>query len=56
MATKSHSVAKFEIKRGYSTINRIDGRRTVSVSADVDRGVVAPEEILASVQTGVFLH
>ena len=49
-----YSVAKFEIKRGYSTINRIDGRRTVSVSADVDRGVVAPEEILASVQTGVF--
>jgi multidrug efflux pump subunit AcrB len=49
-----YSVAKFEIKRGYSTINRIDGRRTVSVSADVDRGVVAPEEILASVQTRVF--
>ena len=49
-----YSVAKFEIKRGYSTINRIDGRRTVSVSADVDRGVVAPEEILASVQTSVF--
>ena len=49
-----YSVAKFEIKRGYSTINRIDGRRTVSVSADVDRGVVAPEEILASVQKSVF--
>ena len=48
------SVAKFEVKRGYSQISRIDGRRTVSVSADVDRGVVAPEEVLASVQAKVF--
>ena len=49
-----YSVAKFEVKRGYSQISRIDGRRTVSVSADVDRAVVAPEEVLTSVQTKVF--
>ena len=48
------SVAKFEVKRGYSTINRIDGKRTVSVSADVDRATVSPEQILASVQTQVY--
>jgi multidrug efflux pump subunit AcrB len=40
-----YSVAKFEIKRGYSSINRIDGRRTVTVSGDVDRSQVSPENI-----------
>jgi multidrug efflux pump subunit AcrB len=46
-----YSVAKFEISRGYSSINRLDGRRTVSVSADVDRGVVSPEEVSASIRS-----
>jgi multidrug efflux pump subunit AcrB len=45
-----YSVAKFEISRGYSTINRLNGRRTVSVSADVNRTVVAPEEVSASIR------
>ena len=49
-----YSVAKFEITRGYSTIRRIDGKRTVSVSADVDRGIVAPEEVMTSVRQKVF--
>ena len=48
------SVAKFEVKRGYSTINRIDGKRTVSVSADVDRATVSPEQVLTSVQNQVY--
>lgn len=46
-----YSVAKFEIGRGYSRINRKDARRTVTVDADVNRTVVAPEEIAASVRT-----
>ena len=46
-----YSVAKFEISRGYSSINRLDGRRTVSVSADVDRGVVSPEEVSARISS-----
>ncbi len=45
-----YSVAKFELSRGYSSINRIDGRRTVTVNADVDRGTVSPEEVAASIQ------
>jgi multidrug efflux pump subunit AcrB len=45
-----YSVAKFEISRGYSVINRLDGRRTVTVSADVDRTLVSPEEVSASIR------
>jgi multidrug efflux pump subunit AcrB len=50
-----YSVAKFDIKRGYSTISRVDGRRTVSVSGDVDRAVAAPETISASISEDVGL-
>ena len=46
-----YSVASFEISRGYSSINRLDGRRTVTVSADVDRSTVAPEEVSASIRS-----
>ncbi len=46
-----YSVAKFDISRGYSSINRLDGRRTISVVADVDRSIVAPEEVSASIRT-----
>lgn len=46
-----YSVAKFEIGRGYSSINRLDGRRTISVIADVDRSIVSPEEVSASIRS-----
>ncbi|MEM7078374.1 MAG: efflux RND transporter permease subunit [Pseudomonadota bacterium] len=46
-----YSVAKFELGRGYSRIERIDGRRTVTVRADVDRGLVSPEEVAASLRS-----
>jgi multidrug efflux pump subunit AcrB len=42
------SVARATLARGYTTINRVDGRRVVQVQADVDRSIIAPEEILAS--------
>ncbi|MEM6999633.1 MAG: efflux RND transporter permease subunit [Pseudomonadota bacterium] len=45
-----YSVAKFEISRGYSSINRLDGRRTVTVRADVNRSSVSPEEVSASIR------
>ena len=45
-----YSVAAFEIGRGYSSINRLDGRRTVTVRADVDRGAVSPEEVSAAIR------
>ena len=44
-----YSVARFELGRGYSAIQRQDGRRVVNVLADVDRGTVTPEEVNASI-------
>ncbi|TNF89586.1 MAG: efflux RND transporter permease subunit [Gammaproteobacteria bacterium] len=49
-----YSVAQFELGRGYSTINRTDGRRVINVIADVDRAAVSPEEINASIQQQVL--
>ena len=46
-----YSVAKFEVSRGYSSINRLDGRRTVAVRADINRAVVTPEEVAASIRS-----
>ncbi len=45
-----YSVAKFNLTRGYSSINRIDARRTVTVTADVDRSQVSPEEVANAIQ------
>lgn len=39
------SVADFSLGNGYSSINRQDGRRIITVRGDVDRTVVKPEEI-----------
>ncbi|MFT7650923.1 MAG: multidrug efflux pump subunit AcrB [Limisphaerales bacterium] len=42
------SVATFELGRGFSTINRLDGRRVVNVTAEVDRSTTSPEAVVAS--------
>ena len=49
-----YSVARFELGRGYSTINRVDGRRVINVIGDIDRAVVTPEEINGSIQSEVL--
>ncbi|PCH61822.1 MAG: cobalt-zinc-cadmium resistance protein [SAR86 cluster bacterium] len=43
------SVASFSLGNGYSSINRQNGRRVVTVRSDIDRTVVKPEEIRAEV-------
>ncbi len=48
-----YSVARFEIGRGFSSIRRVDGRRVVNVTADIDRSLVSPEEVNASIQSEV---
>ncbi len=48
------SVARFELGRGYSMIQREDGARIVSVRADVDRGVTTPEAVLSSVSAKIL--
>ena len=45
------SVASFEIDRGYSQINRVNGQRVVNVLGDIDRSQVTPEEINTSIVT-----
>ncbi len=46
------AVAEAELGRGFATIRRADGGRIVTVTADCDRSVVTPEEILASLRRG----
>jgi multidrug efflux pump subunit AcrB len=43
------SVARAELGRGYTTIRRVDGRRVVTVTADVDRDVTPPETVINTV-------
>jgi multidrug efflux pump subunit AcrB len=49
-----YSVAQFELGRGFSTIQRINGKRVINVIADLDRNVISPEEINASIQREVL--
>ena len=46
------AVARAELGRGFASIRRTDGRRVVTVTADVDRERVVPEEVLASLRAG----
>ncbi len=39
------SIANFSLGNGYSSINRQDGRRVITVRADIDRTIVTPDEI-----------
>jgi multidrug efflux pump subunit AcrB len=42
------AAASFVLGRGYSTIQRMDRQRVVTVRADVERGVAAPEAIIST--------
>mgnify|MGYP006257492565 FL=1 len=45
-----YSVARFELARGFSEIRRLDGRRVVEVSADLDRAVNTPEAVMTAIR------
>lgn len=47
-------VARAELGRGYATIRRVDRRRAVSVTADVDPSLGNAEEILADLRENVL--
>ncbi|MCY3623285.1 MAG: efflux RND transporter permease subunit [Gammaproteobacteria bacterium] len=49
-----HAVATYKLERGYNSISRIDGKRTVTVSANADLGVVEPGRVAGTV-TATFL-
>jgi multidrug efflux pump subunit AcrB len=46
------AVAHVEFGNGYSSIRRVDRQRVVTVSADVNRAVTTPEQVLAAMQAG----
>jgi multidrug efflux pump subunit AcrB len=50
-----YSVAQFDVARGFSEIRRLDGRRVVEVSADVDRAQVSPESIMADIRSNLVV-
>ncbi|MCY3838121.1 MAG: efflux RND transporter permease subunit [Gammaproteobacteria bacterium] len=45
------AVATYELERGYNAINRIDGQRTVTVSANADLNVVEPGRVARTVMS-----
>lgn len=44
-----HAVATYQLERGYNAINRIDGKRTVTVAANADLAVVEPGRVAGAV-------
>ena len=44
------SVARLELGRGYATIRRTDREQVVNVTADVDRAISTPEEVMGALQ------
>lgn len=47
------NVAQLDLGRGFSSIKRLDGKRLVSVTADIDRGKLEPERVLASLAENI---
>jgi multidrug efflux pump subunit AcrB len=47
-------VAQLEEARGWARINRIDGRRTVTIQGDVDRDRANAQELLNSAKADIF--
>lgn len=45
------SIADFSLGNGYSSINRQNGRRIITVRGDIDRAIVTPEEIRTEIIT-----
>ena len=44
-----NAVATYELQRGYNAIRRINGKRTVTVAANADLGVVEPGQVAGTV-------
>ena len=48
------TVARVAESRSFSEINRVDGRRVVTVSADVDTAIATPNEVIDRIETELF--
>ena len=49
-----NAVAEYKLERGYNSIRRINGKRTVSVSANADLNAVEPGAVMGSVYRTVI--
>ena len=48
------TAAHIQEQRGYSTINRVDGRRVVTVSANVNEDITTPDDVISALnKTGL---
>ena len=48
------TVARVSESRSFSQINRVDGRRVVTVSGDVDTALATPNEVIGRIETELF--
>lgn len=53
-STLFHSVADYSIEPGYGTIRRINGKRTASVTAEVDHAKIDPFVVFQDLQENYF--
>ena len=53
-STLFHAVADYSIEPGYGTIRRINGRRTVSVTAEVDHAKIEPFDVYKELEEVYF--
>ena len=53
-STLFHSVADYSIEPGYGTIRRINGKRTVSVTAEVDHAKIDPFDVYEELEVDYF--
>ena len=53
-STLFHSVANYSIESGYGTIRRINGKRTVSVTAEVDHAKIDPFDVYKELEEDYF--
>ena len=48
------AVAEASMGRGMANIKRINGLRVISVTADVDRNTITPEEVLGDLESRIM--
>ncbi len=49
-----HTVSRIVESRSFAAIDKVDGRRIVSVSADVDKTITTPNDVNARIKSEVF--
>ena len=48
------TVARIEESRSYASIDKVDGRRIISITADVDKTITTPNDVTALIKSSIF--